>query len=50
MKMLNIDYKKHMDYSKSCERGIRERLHQKYDDAERERLMDHDDHSGKQKE
>ena len=40
MKKLNIDYKKHMGYSKSCERGIRARLHQKYDDAECERLMD----------
>ena len=40
MKKLNIDYKKHMGYSKSCERGIQTRLHQKYDDAECERIMD----------
>ena len=39
-KKLNIDYKKHMAYSKSAERGIKARLRQKYDLAEYERLME----------
>ena len=40
MKKLNIDYKKHMGYSKSAERGIKDRLSQKYSLVECERLME----------
>lgn len=40
MKKLNIDYKKHIGYSRSAERGIKTRLCQKYDPAECERLME----------
>ncbi len=40
MKKLNIDYKNHMGYSRSAERGIKARLSQKYSPVECERLME----------
>ena len=40
MKKLNIDYKKHMGYSKSTERGLKSRLRQKYSLLESARLME----------
>lgn len=40
MKKLNIDYKNHMGYSRSAERGIKAWLSQKYSPVECERLME----------
>lgn len=40
MKRLNINYTKHMGYSKAVKRGIQKRLHQKFSDAECSRLME----------
>lgn len=40
MKRLNIDYKKHMGYSRTAEKGIKARLRQKYSSEECERLME----------
>lgn len=40
MKRLNIDYKKHMGYSRTAEKGIKARLRMKYSPEECERLME----------
>ena len=40
MKKLNIDYKNHMGYSRSAERGMKARLSQKYSPVECEHLME----------
>ena len=37
---MSIDYKKHMGYSKTAERGIKTRLRQKYSLLESARLME----------